>query len=220
MIIDRLIEKEFCSLSSLMSLKEVHESFESSKLNELPIVDDGFFKGVLLKSQLREIEKNSDSLSTLNNQFRSISVDQNEPMINVLKKLTKEGVSSLPVVDEDGMIKGLILSTHIWSEFASKSGLMGDGSWVVLTMKKNDYYLSEIAQIAESSGMIIVMHFVHFIHGVDLIDVHLKFNHENVNELVQAFQRYKYNVSDVIQPKKFEDDWDSKFDELMRFFST
>ena len=64
------------------------------------------------------------------------------------------------------------------------------------------------------------MHFVSFTPGTDLIDVHLKLDRENVNELAQHFQRLNYNVTDVIQAKKYEDDWDNRFDQLMRFFST
>ena len=134
--------------------------------------------------------------------------------------MTNEGVSSLPVIDSEGTMKGVILASHLWSEFAVKSSLVGPGGWIVLSMKNIDYKLSEIAHIVESNGMKIVLHFVHFFQGMDLIDVHIKVDRENVNELVQTFQRYEYKVSDVIQPKKFSDDWEDRFDELMRFFST
>ena len=220
MIVDTLIEKEFFSLSSTLTFKEAYKIFKKSKLNELPIVDDSIFKGILFVDQIKGNEKSDDPVSLLQDQFRSIFVEEDERMIVALKKMTNEGISSIPVIDDEGNMLGLVLSSHLWSEFAEKSGLMGTGAWIVVSMKKNDYHLSEIAQIAESSGMIIVMHFVHFFQGVDLIDVHLKFDHENVIGLVQSLQRYKYNVTDVIQPKKYSDNWEDKFDELMRFFST
>lgn len=220
MIVDTLIEKEFFSLSSTMTFKEAYKIFNRSNLNELPIVDDSIFKGILFKDQIKGDEKSDDLISLLEDQFRLISVEENERMIVALKKMTSEGMSSIPVINDEGVMLGIILSSHMWNEFATKSGLMGTGAWIVVSMKQNDYHLSEIAQIAESSGMIIVMHFVHFFQGVDLIDVHLKFNHENVIGLVQSLQRYKYNVTDVIQPKKYSENWEDKFDELMRFFST
>lgn len=220
MIIDALIEKEFFYLNSSTSFKKAYESFERSKLNELPVVDDKIFKGVLFKDQIKGNEKSKEAISIIKDQFWYISVLENERMIVALKEMTSKGLSSLPVLDAEGEVLGIILSSQLWSEFASKSSLMGEGAWVVLSLKKIDYHLSEIAQIAESNGMLIVMHFVHFFQGVDLIDVHLKLDHENVNGLVQSLQRYKYNVTDVIQPKKFSDDWEDKFDELMRFFST
>ena len=203
-----------------MSFKETYKVFQKTNLNELPVVDETIFMGVLFREQIKGNEKSADPISLLKDQFRLISVEENERMFVVLKKMTSEGVASIPVINDEGVLLGIIFSSQLWNEFAEKSGLMGSGAWIVVSMKKNDYHLSEIAQIAESTGMIIVMHFVHFHHGVDLIDVHLKFDHENVIGLVQSLQRYKYNVTDVIQPKKFSDDWEDKFDELMRYFST
>lgn len=220
MIIEDLIEKEYASLKSEMTFKEARELFEETKLNDLPIVDGEAFKGILFVDQVEGKGEDKDLLGEIEDQYKSIAVKMDERMIIALKKMTKEGVGNLPVIDDQGEMQGVILSDRLWSEFAVRSSLLGAGGWIVLSVKKRDYKFSEIAQIVESNSMMILMHFVHFFHGVDLIDVHIKVDRENVNELVQTFQRYEYSVSDVIQPKKFEDDWEERFDQLMRFFST
>jgi len=219
LIVENLIEKEFYSLKSSMSFKEAIKIFKKSGQNDLPIVDDTIFQGVIFFDQLKGREDNKEAISIINKQFRSISVFEDERMIVTLKKMTNEGISSLPVVDSDGTMMGVILASRLWSEFAVKSSLVGPGGWVVLSMKNIDYKFSEIAHIAELNGMKIIFHFVNYLQGMDLIDVHIKVDRENVNELVQTFQRYEYKVSDVIQQKKFSDNWDDRFDELMRYFS-
>lgn len=220
LIIDDLIEKKYYSVNSSMSFKEVFQTFEESTQNDLPIVDETLFSGVIFKEQVLGREESNDEISTIKEQLRSIFVLEDDRMIVALKKMTAEGVSHLPVVDSDEAMKGVLSTADLWSEFAGKSSMMGLGGWIVLSMNKSDFSLSEISHIVESNGMMIVMHFVQFFEEMDVIDVHIKVNKENVNELVQTFQRHSYKVVDVIQPKKFTDDWDNRFDELMRFFST
>jgi len=220
LLVEDLIEKEFYSVESSMSFKQVYNVFTESNQNELPIVNSGVLHGIIIKEQLLGKEENEEAIETIKEQFREVSVKEDERIIVALKKMTLGGISNLPVVDIEGNMKGIVSASTLWNEFSIKSSMSGIGGWIVLSMKKNDFKLSEISQIVESNGMMIVMHFVHFFQEMDIIDVHIKVSRENVNELVQTFQRYGYKVVDVIQPKKFADDWDNRFDELMRFFST
>jgi hypothetical protein len=203
-----------------MTFKEASAVFKECLLNELPVVDDHFFVGLLYKDQILGKEDINEPISSIQDQFRSLFVNENDRIIVALEKMTLEGVTTMAVVGDDRLMKGMLLASNLWSEFAIKSSMAGLGGWLVLSMRKADFKLSEIAQIVESNGMIIVMHFIHFFQELEVIDVHIKVNRENVNELVQTFQRYGYKVVDVIQPQKFIDDWENRFDELIRYFST
>lgn len=218
--VEAFIEKNYYSINSTASFKEVNEVFLECLQNDLPIVDDGIFQGIIYRSQVVGREDNKDEISSIHDHFKVISIQEDERLIIALKTVINNGIFSLPVIDEEGMMKGVLLAPNLWNEFSVESNLGGLGGWIVLSMNKNDFKLSEIAHIVESNGMIMVFHYVHFIQELNLIEVHLKVNKENVNELVQTFQRYSYKVVDVIQDKKFDDDWDSRFDELMRYFST
>lgn len=220
MIVEDLIEKEFHSLKSTMSFKEASLVFNECKQSDLPVIDDSGYQGLVLWEQIKGREDNPDPLSTISEQFRKVSVLPSERIIVAINKMTNEGIQALPVVDEENAVLGVLLAINLWGQFAVKSSLVQPGGWIVLSMHKRDFKLSEIAHIVESNNAVMLMHFINFIEGLDLIEVHIKVDRENVNELVQNFQRYDYKVSDVIQAKKFEDDWENRFDELMRFFST
>ena len=220
MIVEELIEKDYYYLNSKMSFKEAIKTFNDCGQNDLPVVDDGKFLGLVFVDQLKGQEKNNDPISLINDQYRAVYVKPEEKMLVALNKITSEGISTIPVVNDKGLMEGVLLSFQLWNEFAVRSSMLGNGGWVVLTMDQRDYKLSEIAHIVESNGMKVIISFVHYYQGIERIDVHLKVDKENVNELVQTFQRFSYKVTDVIQPEKFTDDWEGKFDELMRFFST
>lgn len=220
LIVEDLIETKYFSVKSSMTFNEVIEVFEESGQKDLPIVDDGIFKGIIFEKQVLGREDNSDEIISIKDQLRPIYVYEEDRVIIAIKKIIVEGVSFLPVIDAEETMKGVLCVADLWNEFAVKSSILGPGGWVVLSMNKNNFLLSEISHLVESNGMIIVMHFVQYFEEMDVIDVHIKVNKENVNELVQTFQRHGYNVVDVIQEKKFSDDWDNRFDELMRFFST
>lgn len=220
MIVEDLIEKDFHSLKSTMSFKEAAIVFNECKQSDLPVIDDSGYQGLVLWEQIKGREDNSDPLSSISEKFRNVSVLPSERMIVAINKMTNEGIQALPVVNEDNEVIGVLLAINLWGQFAVKSSLVQPGGWIVLSMHKRDFKLSEIAHIVESNNAVMLMHFVNFTEGLDLIEVHIKVDRENVNELVQNFQRYDYKVSDVIQAKKFDDDWENRFDELMRFFST
>lgn len=220
MITEELIDKSYVSLNSQMTVGEASKVFKDCKQSNLPVVDSGEYKGILFKNQLQGFEKDKIKLDQLQDQFRSVSVLPETRMVSALKTIVNEGVGYLPVIDHSGEMIGVLSSVHLWNEFASRSSLLGNGSWIIVSMLHKDYSLSKLSHLVESHQLMIVMHFVQFYQGTDTIDVHLKVNRENVNELIQSIQRYGYTITGVIQPKKYIDDWEDKFEELMRFFST
>jgi predicted transcriptional regulator len=203
-----------------MTVGEACAVFNDSNQSNLPVVDSGEYKGVLFKNQLEGHEEDGLKLSELESEFKPISVLVETRMVSALKKMVTMGIANLPVIDHTSEMVGVLTSGNLWGEFAKRSSLLGDGSWIIISMPQKDYSLSKLAHLVESHRLMIVMHFVQFYQGTDAIDVHLKVNRENVNELIQSIQRYGYKVTGVIQPKKFVDDWEDKFEELMRFFST
>jgi len=203
-----------------MAVAEAFEVFNSSNESDLPVIDNGVFRGILFKNQVSDNKQNNLTVADLRDQFRQVSVNEDTRMVSALKKMVSEGVALLPVLNQEGEIKGVMRAKHLWNEFASRSSMLGEGSWIILTMPKKDFSLSRISHLIESHDLFLVMHFVQFYQGGNVIDVHLKVNRENVNELLQSLQRFGYHVSGVIQPKKYVDDWENKFEELMRFFST
>jgi acetoin utilization protein AcuB len=220
LITEGLIDKSYVSLNSQMTVAAACKVFEESQQSNLPIVDSGEFKGILFKNQLQGFEEDKIKIEKLQDKIRSISVLPETRMVSALKIMVNEGVGFLPVITHSGEMVGVLSSVHLWNEFASRSSLLGNGSWIIVSMLHRDYSLSKLAHLVESHDLMIVMHFVQYYQGTDSIDVHLKVNRENVNELIQSIQRYGYAITGVIQPKKYIDDWEDKFEELMRFFST
>ena len=70
MIIETLINKDFKALNSEMSLKEACKKFDEDKRDNMAIVDEGVFVGVLSKEQLSGQENNSESITTIKDSFR------------------------------------------------------------------------------------------------------------------------------------------------------
>lgn len=203
-----------------MTVAEACRVFEDSDQSNLPVVDSGEFKGLLFKNQLQGFEKDKIKLDKLQDQFRDISILPETRMVSALKTMVNKGVRILPVINHSRDMIGVLSSVHLWNEFATRSSLLGNGSWIIVSVLRKDYSLSKLAHLVESHELMIVMHFVQFYQGTDSIDVHFKVDRENVNELIQSIQRYGYTVTGVIQPKKYIDDWEDKFEELMRIFST
>jgi len=220
LIPEYLIEKTYYSLSTSDTTSKACNIFSKSNQASLPVVDSGEFLGMLSKNLIQCDEKKETKIVEFKELFRDISVYSESRMVSALKIMVKQGISHLPITDSTNEMIGVLSSDNLWAEFAKKSSLLEDGSWIIISMAKNDYSLSKIAHLVESHRLHIMMHYVQFSQNIDMVDVHLKLDRENINDLLQSLQRYGYHITGVIQPKKYVDDWEGKFDELMRFFST
>lgn len=220
MIDKQLIHSNYEKLESGMTVSEALKCFDISGHTELPLVTDGAYLGLVFRRQIASIEDQNTLMSSLDLKALEVSIYPDERLVTALKLMMNSGIGLLPVIDHSQEMLGTLHVADLWIEFAKRSSFMGDGSWIVLSMNRKDYSLSELAHLVESHRLIIVFHFVQYHEGMSTVDVHLKVNRENVNELLQTFQRYGYKVTGVIQPQKFTDDWEGRFEELMRFFST
>lgn len=121
MKMDKIIEKDFKTVTPDMNLKEVVDVISISKRNLFPVVDDeGNLKGVVLLDDIRNIMFRTDLYKKMHvSRFMTAApamVDISEPMDKVMNTFDKTNAWNLPVVDH-GKYVGFVSKSKIFNSY-------------------------------------------------------------------------------------------------------
>jgi CIC family chloride channel protein len=117
-----LIEKDFKPVSPKGTLADVVNIISTSKRNLIPVVDEkGFLQGVVLLNDIREIMFNRELYNVLyvNRLMKEVpaTVYCDDKMDVVMKKFETTGAWNLPVTTRDGLYKGFVSKSKIFSAY-------------------------------------------------------------------------------------------------------
>ncbi len=117
-----LIEKDFKPVSPKGTLADVVNIISTSKRNLIPVVDEkGVLQGVVLLNDIREIMFNRELYNVLyvNRLMKEVpaTVYCDDKMDVVMKKFETTGAWNLPVTTRDGIYKGFVSKSKIFSAY-------------------------------------------------------------------------------------------------------
>lgn len=117
-----LIETDFKTLCLKGKLRDVINQIRSSSRNIFPVLDsDGKLKGIILLDNIRQIMFDSDKYDTTDISELILPVDyfvyENDVMEEVMAKFEKSASWNLPVVNSDGVYKGFVSKSKIFSAY-------------------------------------------------------------------------------------------------------
>lgn len=117
-----LIEVDFKSVSPEGNLADVVNIISTTKRNLIPVVDSsGVLRGIILLNDIREIMFNKDAYETTSvlRLMKEVpdTVYCDDKMDWVMNKFEKTGAWNLPVITRDGLYKGFVSKSKIFSAY-------------------------------------------------------------------------------------------------------
>jgi len=117
-----LIEVDFKSVPPEGNLADVVKIISTTKRNLIPVVDSsGILRGIILLNDIREIMFNKEMYKSVSVQRLMIDVPDtvfnDDKMDWVMKKFEKTGAWNLPVISRDGLYKGFVSKSKIFSAY-------------------------------------------------------------------------------------------------------
>lgn len=184
----------------------------------LPIVDEDNYLATIKKEDILIWQQKEHPISEtelLN--FKPLALDTSYPYdVAILLKDLK--IPMLPIVDETFKYLGVVTPSDLFYYFCENSELAHSGGVLILSIKPNDYSLSEIARICESNNTIILN--VQIVgYDKDLMDVILKTNTQDLQSLEASFVRYDYTIKEVYGAFKKLNDNEDRFKLLMNYIN-
>lgn len=220
-----MISKQLMS-SSITPLK-ISESgsdalyyMDEYRVSFLPVTDGPLFVGLLSESEIFKLTDPDAPLSEQKPPYRMIYINENQHIFEVIKIMSTEKISILPVLDENKILKGCITSNNLVEQFGKMTAIFNPGAIIILELNQNDFVLSQIAQIVESQDIKILSLYVSSDIDSTKMEVTIKLNKFEIQSLIKALTRYDYKIKATFaEDETMMDDLIDRYNALMNYLN-
>lgn len=194
------------------------DRMEELKISHLPLVaKDGKYRGLISEDQLYEVGDDTAPVAAAFNPAFAPSVPVGAHAFDVLGTCVQHRITLIPVVDS----KDQWVSAYLWSDvaewFRNAPTLVQPGAILTLQLESQQYSLTEIAGIVEQNDSKIIGLWVSPPQQGSGFTLTLKLSTELVLPIVQSLARYGYTVEEVYGDTAYEQEEQSRLDNLMNF---
>ncbi|TGV00864.1 CBS domain-containing protein [Flavivirga rizhaonensis] len=180
-------------LNSNSKISELQLLFNQLTYSHIPIKDEnGAFLGTFFETDAHCFESDkpiSEYLYSIEDFF----VRDHTLWLDVLEAFAQNSANIMPVLDKKNNYLGYYELNDIIGLFNESPFFFEAGGVLVVEKGINDYSFSEISQIVESNGGKLLGAFVSKIKN-DVVQVTIKIGSTGLNEIIQTFRRYSYNI--------------------------
>lgn len=190
---------------------------EEFRLEHIPIVEGMDYVGLVSEEDILKLDSIEQPLGNQNLSLIKPSVRAGQPVFEVVKTLSKDKLTVIPVVDENKHYLGLITLNDVLKHYI-ESGIFEDAvGVVVLEMKPYEYSLSELARLVEmEDARVLNSHITPDVEN-ETLSVTLKINLPDLTRIISSFTRHGYLVKEHYSQSEFMDDLKSRYDTLIKY---
>ncbi|MFN8430759.1 MAG: CBS domain-containing protein [Spirosomataceae bacterium] len=186
------------------------------KYSQLPLVENNIYSGILTEDHLLNYDFDT-LLEEIEPVDFQINIDENFPLVEVIKSFRNENIEFLPVQSK-GEFLGIIERKTAFQSLVDKMVLSESGGLIEIKTKDGDYQLSDISRIIEQeSGKIMSMFLSHDILNNLLIT--LKIDVSQISPIVSSLERHGYEISSYYASEPVTNLEKDRYDLLMKYLS-
>jgi CBS domain-containing protein len=212
-----LISKSLPALSRGDSAMQVLNLMDELRVNDLPVVENGLFLGLANESDFLNAEVYQGEIQA-ELDLLNVSVLPDSHVLDVLKVVSENDVTVIPVVDEGNNYLGSITSADLLDHLAEMLGVMREGGIIVLQVFERDHSIQQIARIIEENNAKILSLSVVAVSEGNL-EIHIKIDLPDLNPILQSLERFNYNILSRFQASQYDDELKDRYNELMRYLN-
>ena len=187
------------------------------RVNDLPVVENGLFLGLANESDFLNAEVYQGEVQAELDLLK-VSVLPETHVLDVLKVVSENDITVVPVVDEGNNYLGSITSADLLDHLAEMLGVNREGGIIVLQMLERDHSIQQIARIIEENDAKILSLTV-LPANEGNIEMHIKIDSPDLNPILQSLERFNYTILSKFQAAQFDNELKDRYDELMRYLS-
>lgn len=199
------------------SLKKVIEFFKDHTYSHIAVVEKGRFIGVLTENDLENFKIN-ERIEDYRYNLETFFVRSDTNWLDVLETFSRNEANLLPILGANETVMGYYDLTDFMGVFIDTPFFTEPGGILVVSKGVKDYSFSEIAQIVESNNARFIGGFITEMEN-DVVQVTIKVNTTNFNEITQTFRRYNYNIIFGNNDDQFLEDLKQRSDYLDKYLN-
>ncbi|RMG21604.1 MAG: CBS domain-containing protein [Bacteroidetes bacterium] len=216
-IISELIKDYIPSVKSSDTAGMALEWMNEFKLAQLPVVDDGLYKGLITEDNILEAPSLAAQIKDIQyHGYETAYLHAGKHIYDAIQVMSTMSLEILPILDEDNTYLGVVTLKDLMTGLGNIFAIHEPGGLIVLEIPQKGYALSEIARIAESeNAKILSLYMSRAPQGHYLLT--LKLNIEDLSRVVASFERFEYKVVKTYYNIQQIDDYQRNIDALMNY---
>ena len=212
------ISKDINALALNNTIGDAKELFSNTNYSHLPIVEGQHLLGSILNSDVNSIDLNDKTIADYKYLLNDFFTRTSDNWMELLKSFAANESNILPVLSDGNQYVGFYELADVLHYFNDTPLLNNEGVFLVIEKGIHDYSFSEIVQIVESTDAKLVGVFVSgYKNG--LVRITLKITTEDINEIIQSFRRYGYNLLTKHKEDLFLEELKDRSDYLQKYLN-
>ena len=191
-ILSDYINNDFKALQIDEQIADIQDFFEEVNFSHFPVLENDIYIGSISRNDLETYDFDK-KLSDYKYAFEPFFTRESDILLEVLEVFSKNHANLIPVLNEDNKYLGYYEIDEVIKTFQETPFLSESGTIIIVKKAILDYSMGQVAQIVESNnGKLLGI----YVSNSDLsfIEVTLKINIGDINDIVQSFRRYDYEI--------------------------
>ena len=216
MLNQQIISSQIEPLNYSQTVKDALYLMADNKLQQLPLVKDGLYEGLLSEEDLLDAD-GQDSLTNFQFDLLPYSVNALDHFLTAAKLTSEQRLKLIPVISGEKEYLGSITEEDLLRQFSRFNGVQERGALLVLSMNREDYSTGQLSKLVETNDASITQLNTFFDEVTDKLIVTLRINKEEISDILSTFQRYDYEVIFHAGQEQYENELRRNYFHLMNF---
>ena len=215
MIWQNFIDKTLQPLDISSSVSKVKSAFKISKFNHLPVFKKGAFKGSINVDDLAGLDKDAP-LSEFKYLIEVFYAETYKTNLDLIHEFANHQTNLLPILDQDKNYIGIMKLEDVLDLFGESPFIANEGVVMILRKERTKFSFSEVAQLTETLNAKLSGMYVSYL-SKDIVEITVKVEHQGINEILQTFRRYDYQIASEHPEDLFAEDLKEHSDYLNKY---
>lgn len=215
--ITNYINNDYKAIDSLESIESVQDFFATSSFSHFPVVEEQVYIGSLAANDVETFESDK---KTKNYRYalEGFYARTNMIWLDVLEIFARNQTNIVPVLDDNNKYVGYYEITDIIKFFYDTPFLKEQGGIIIVKKNSIDFSMSQVVQIVESNDGKVLGMFISET-SAEMIQVTLKIALGGMNEIIQTFRRYSYEIVSEHQEDNYLNSLKERSDYLDKYLN-
>ena len=216
-ILSDYINNDFKPLDIQESVAIAQDFFVDTSFSHFPIVEGGIFMGNLSGEDVENFDSNKKIID-YKYTYESFFTQKKDAWLDVLENFAQNQTTIMPVLDENSQYLGYYEIADVIRIFNETSFLKEPGNIIVVEKSMNEYSFSQISQIIEGNNGKLLGLFISDTTN-STVQITLKIAAGVMNEIIQTFRRYEYDIISEHQDDGFLNNLKERSEYLDRYLN-
>ena len=218
MKLEDYISNDIPTLSLNESVMDSKLKTKDQRVSHFPITLNKKLYGSLPESDLQTFSDETKLISEFQFTYEAFFATEEDSILDLLTLFAANETNILPVLNSEKEYIGFYELNDILNLYAETPFFSEEGTVLILEKDSATYSISEITQISESNNALVLGLHVS-LKNEKTTQVTLKIKTDIIDEIIQSYRRYEYNVISNHEDDSYLEDLKNRSNYLQRYLS-